>query len=217
MRYFIAIYLFLVLTGGVVLGFRGSKFEKPPLWIFPDMDYQPRYKPQSYNSFWPDGRDDRVPPAGSVARGNALRKPEVFSAGYTYDVAENPPLFSGKTGAGDWYDGFPIPVDAKLMATGEEKFAIFCSVCHGRTADGNGITKQYGMTTTASLLSNRIIEMNEGEIFNTITYGKGTMGPLADKLTPRERWAAIAYLRALQLAANASVEDVPPGERNRLQ
>ena len=217
MRYFIAIYAFLVLTAVVLLGFRGTSFEKPPLWIFPDMDYQPRYKPQGENTFWGDGRDDRVPPAGAVARGNALEQERVFDVAYGYRRAENPVLFTGKTPAGDWQAGFPTAINAEIMTTGEEKYQIFCQVCHGRTGDGNGITKQYGMTTTASLLSNRLIGMDEGEIFNTITYGKGTMGPYGDKLTPEERWAVIAYVRALQLASQASIEDVPASERNRLQ
>jgi mono/diheme cytochrome c family protein len=94
---------------------------------------------------------------------------------------------------------------------------IYCYPCHGAVGDGNGITKQYGMVVTPSFHDDRIRNMPEGEIFNTITHGKNTMMPYADKLAPADRWAVISYVRALQRAGHASIDDVPLEQRGELK
>jgi mono/diheme cytochrome c family protein len=100
-------------------------------------------------------------------------------------------------------------LDEKFMQRGKERFTIYCAPCHGALGDGQGITKGYGMMTTASYHDDRIRQMAEGEIFNTITNGKNTMSPYADKLNPEDRWAVIAYVRALERARQGTVTDVP--------
>ena len=102
------------------------------------------------------------------------------------------------------------------MELGREKFTIFCTVCHGASGDGNGITKLYGIVMTASYHDDRLRQMAEGELFQTITLGKNNMGPYGAKLRPQERWAVVAYLRALQRAQNATAADVPPEKRAEL-
>jgi mono/diheme cytochrome c family protein len=102
------------------------------------------------------------------------------------------------------------------MALGHEKFQIFCSSCHGTTGDGNGITKKYGMIATPSYHDDRFRNMPEGEIFNTITHGKNLMGPYGAKLRYNERWAIVAYVRALQRAQTATINDVPQQNRKEL-
>ena len=89
--------------------------------------------------------------------------------------------------------------------------------CHGAQGDGNGITKKYGMAVVANLHDKRIVELTDGEIFNTITYGKGLMGPYGPNVTVEDRWAIIAYLRALQLSQLGTVDDVPEQMRSTLK
>jgi mono/diheme cytochrome c family protein len=95
------------------------------------------------------------------------------------------------------------------MERGRERYATYCAPCHGALGDGQGITRGYGMATTATYHDDRIRNMPEGEIFNTITNGKNTMSSYADKLSPEDRWAVIAYVRALERARQGTVADVP--------
>lgn len=216
MRYFIAIWIFVIIATVSILGFRSDRFEAPPVWVFPDMDIQARYEPQGKNEFFPNTMDDRPMVPGAVMRGYGFEEKEVFSADYQWDVAKNPSMYSGMKSDGSWYVGFPIDVTPEVMATGQKKYEIYCQVCHGETGDGNGITKQYGMAATPTYHDARLRGMSEGEIFNTITHGKNLMGAYGMKLRPEERWAVIAYIRALQLANNATVEDVPQQFRKEL-
>lgn len=209
MRYFIGIWIFLIVATISILGFRGDKSTSQPLYVFPDMDWQAKYLPQGGNQFFADGRNDRPVVPGTVGRGYGWEIKEVFSADYQDEVLQNPPLYSGKDADGEWLRGFPVEVTDEFMQLGKEKYAIFCAVCHGAAGDGNGITKQYGMAATPTYHDDRLRGQAEGEIFNTITYGKNLMGAYGMKLRPEERWAVIAYMRALQLANDASVEDVP--------
>ena len=117
---------------------------------------------------------------------------------------------TGKMGT-NWGTGFPVTVTGDLMERGKQRFNINCAICHGATAAGNGITKQYGLATVVSLQDERIRNMADGEIFNTITHGKNTMMAYGPNVTVTDRWAIIAYLRALQRSQNATEADVPPG------
>jgi mono/diheme cytochrome c family protein len=217
MRYVIAILIFAVVAVVSLAGFRGQKFTQPPLYIFPDMEWQKRYSAQGENSFFPDKRDDRPVVAGTVQRGYGWAEKEVFAGSYQYPPSQNQALFTGRKPDGSWYAGFPVRVDSAFLETGRQKFDIFCAVCHGQTGDGNGVTKAaYGMVTVRNLMEAYVTTQPEGEIFSTITYGKGKMGPYGDRLAPAERWAVIAYLHALQLAGNATKNDVPPEERAKL-
>ena len=216
MRYFIAILIFLIIATVSILGFRSDTFKKPPVWVFDDMDIQARYSPQGKNKFFPNHMDDRPVIAGTVGRGYGWGIKEVFSEDYSYEVAKNPTLYSGQDESGEFAKGFPLEITDEVMEMGQKKYDIFCAVCHGQTGNGNGITKQYGMAATPSYHDARIREMAEGEIFNTITNGKNLMGAYGPVLNPRERWAVIAYVRALQLSGNASVKDVPVQHRKNL-
>ncbi|MFO1450574.1 MAG: cytochrome c [Opitutaceae bacterium] len=203
MRYvYLTTFFVVVLTVGV-LGFRGCTATKPPLEVFPDMDRQGKYRPQAESAFFADGRTDRPLPMGVVARGD-LRA----------DVA----LYQGKGPTGEWVRGIPaaITVDARLLQRGKERYTIYCAPCHGALGDGNGITKSYGMGATPSYHDDRIRIQAEGELFNTITNGKATMLPYADKLEPSDRWAVVAYVRALQRARAGTVADVPASHKAEL-
>ena len=116
----------------------------------------------------------------------------------------------------EWARGFPVPITQELIEHGQKEYAIYCITCHGGTGDGNGVTKFRGMITTPSYHDDRLRDMAEGEIFNTLTNGKGLMGYYKDKMTEEDRWAVIAYVRVLQRAQNATVADVPQANRKDL-
>lgn len=203
MRYAYIILFFVVVATVSILGFRGSLSTRTPIEVFPDMDHQSKYKPQAASSLFADGRADRPLPAGVVARG---------------DLREDDHLNRGKLAKGEWAKGFPasVKVDAQFLVRGQERYTIYCGPCHGALGDGNGITKKYGMGSTPTYHDDRLRTMAEGEIFNTITYGKATMMPYADKLSPQDRWAVIAYVRALQKAQTGKVTDVPESHKAEL-
>jgi len=165
---------------------------------------------QTTSKFFADGRSDRVAPPGTVASsygpvGQPLRDDDF--------------LYLGKAPDGSFARGFPsaLKVDMKFLERGRDRFAIYCSPCHGAVGDGNGITKKYGMGATPSYHDDRLRKMVEGEIFNTITNGKGQMNPYADKLRPADRWAVIAYVRALQRAQTGTAADVPEDHKGDLK
>jgi mono/diheme cytochrome c family protein len=145
----------------------------------------------------------------TVAPSGGPRENLAFSQGPDY-------YDTGKMGD-HWGTGFPIDITPDVMRRGRERFSITCAMCHGATAAGNGITKQYGLATVVTLQDDRIRGMADGEIFNTITNGKNTMMAYGSILTVNDRWAVIAYLRALQRSQNASVNDVPQNERASLE
>lgn len=225
MRYFFMIWAFALVTTVFLLGFRGDKFEKPPLYLFPDMDIQAKYHPQADNAFYEDQRNDRQPVAGTVARGYAFELETVFAEDFNYPVDDNPAFYTGKNPEGDFVTGFPVKVDNDLLELGKEKYEIFCTVCHGPTGAGNGVVasdgSDYAMArgyfgNVANLTQQTYLDYEEGKLWDRITNGWNTMYPYKTKLTPRERWAVVAYLRALQVAANGTMEDVPENLRNQL-
>ena len=138
-----------------------------------------------------------------------LRPHLAFSEGTDY-------YNTGKMG-NRWGTGLPMEVTPELMHRGRERFNITCAMCHGATAAGNGIAKQHGLATVVTLQDDRIRGMADGEIFNTITNGKNTMMAYGSIITVSDRWAVIAYLRALQRSQNATIADVPDNQRAALE
>ena len=228
LRAFFLIFVLLGIAMVSVLGFRGQRTTNPPIMVFPDMDYQPKVRPQGLLGFFADNRGMRPPVPGTVPIGYEMPAPKspanvavpamsastphvdlAFSAGTDY-------VNTGKMGAA-WGTGIPVPVTAEFMQRGEQRFNINCAICHGPTAAGDGIVKQYGMATIVSLVDERIRNMSDGEIFHTITHGKNTMFGYGHNVTVNDRWAIIAYLRALQRSQNATPADVPPEARVELE
>ena len=224
-------FLIFLLTGVAIVavfGLRGQKSTGSPIEVFPDMVRQQKVRAQAPLGFFADGRGARLPVAGTVPMGyEPPQKSSEPSSGAEPVVAAmsaRPRLGfsggtdyynSGKMGA-NWGTGLPITVTAELMERGKQRFTINCAVCHGLTAAGDGITKQYGLTTVVTLQDERIRKMADGEIFNTITNGKNTMLAYGPNVTVADRWAIIAYLRALQRSQNATEADVPPEHRAEL-
>ncbi len=195
MRYFLLSFFLICVFVVSVAGFRGSTSRRPPIEMFDDMDRQLKLRPQKEFGFSADNRSSRLPVAGTIARGSHY---------------EDTPALTGRIpGTTNGVDLIPIPVTRKLLQRGQERFQINCLPCHGALGDGNGITKKYGMAVVANLHEARIVKLPDGEIFNVITSGKGLMGAYGANVVPEDRWAIIAYLRALQRSRLASVEDVP--------
>lgn len=166
-----------------------------------DMHDQPRYKPLAASTFFPDGRSARPIPAHTIAR-DELNDDDIIHTGGS---------------SGDFVDTIPIPVNQPLLRRGQEQYDIFCSPCHGRLGDGQGMVAQRGFHFPKNFDSDRLREVPPGYIFQVISNGYGGMGDYADQIPdPNDRWAIVAYLRALQLSRHATIADLPPAGRAQL-
>lgn len=210
---FILIFLAGVAAVVGIAGFRGHLSRKPPIEIFPDMNRQLKLRPQQPNDFFANGISSQLPPAGTIARSAPIRT--ITGPVYPYEEA---PANTGRiTGTTNFIATNLLPVTAQLLQHGQERFDIYCAPCHGRLGDGNGITKKLGlMPAVANLQDKRIVEMTDGEIFNTVTRGKNLMGAYGPIVPVEDRWAIIAYLRALQLSQLGSPDDLPPAQQGVL-
>jgi len=217
MRYIISIMLIGAALGAAVVGiagFRGGLSRKPPIEIFPDMNRQTKLRPMVPDSFLPNGVSSQLPPSGTIARSEPIQT----GSGPVYSF-EDAPVNTGRvTGTTNFVETNPLPVNGALLQRGHERFGIYCAPCHGKLGDGNGITKKLGlMPAVANLHDQRIVEMTDGEIFNTITHGKSTMAAYGPTMPAQDRWAAIAYLRALQLSWLGSTNDLTAAQQAALK
>jgi mono/diheme cytochrome c family protein len=211
LRYFFLAVALLVVGVVSIAGFRGEHSPKPPLEIFPDMNYQDKVKDQLPSAFFPDGNSARPPIDGTIA----LEMPaqdDYWSTGKWDDThwGDGIPVHEARDG------GRPLAIDAANMARGRERYTITCAACHGAVGDGKGITSKYGMAAVASYQVDRIRTMTDGEIFNTITNGKGQMFGFGYNISIDDRWRIIMYVRALQRSQNASFDDASPEEQKAL-
>lgn len=168
--------------------------EKPPLHPNPNMDSQPRYDPQAPSEFFADGKAMRTPVAGTIARGW---------------LRDDPMYYTGKNASGDFVRTSPVPTDMELLKRGRERYDIFCSPCHSRVGDGRGIMMQRGYIPPPSFHEERLRDTTDGYMFEVITNGVRNMPGYRDQIPVDDRWAIIAYLRALQRSKNATIDDVP--------
>jgi len=214
MRYFLAVFAVCVLATVGVLGFRGTHSRRPPLYIFPDMERQPKLRPQTVNASFDNGMSSRLPVAGAIARSEPIQVGDQL----VYPWQDSPVTTGRVAGTTNFVDVNPLPVTAEMLRRGQQVFDIHCAACHSKVGDGNGTPKRINaMAVVANLHDKRIVELADGELFNTVSYGKGLMQGYAGNLAVQERWAAIAYLRALQLARLGSLEDVPEAARGTLK
>ena len=214
MRYFLIIFGVCVLATMGILGKRGSHFRKPPMFIFPDMEWQLKLRPQKESSFFTNGLTSQMAVPGTIARSTPIRT----AAGQVYPYEDSPVNTGYVTGTTNFVENNPLAITAQLLKRGQQRFTINCSPCHGATADGNGITKKIGaMAVVANLHDKRIVEMADGELFFVISNGRNLMMPYGPNVTVEDRWAIIAYLRALQLARLGTIDDVAPELRANLK
>jgi len=214
MRYFLAIFALCVLATVGVLGFRGTHFRKPPLYIFPDMERQPKLRPQTANAFFDDGLSSRQPVAGTIARTQPIHVGDKL----VYPWQDSPITTGFVTGTTNFVELNPLPVTDELLHRGQQVFDITCAACHSKVGDGNGTPKRIGaMVVVGNLHDKRIVELADGELFNTISYGKNLMQGYTKNLPVQDRWAAVAYLRALQLSRLGALDEVPEAVRGTLK
>ncbi len=175
--------------------------EKPPIQVFPDMKRQPKYKSQAESGFFPDGRAARQPVPGTVAQGQ-LKGDE----GYYTGAADG--MYVGRN---------PLPITAELLARGQERYNVYCAPCHDRTGSGRGLVGQKSMWLANSLHDQRIKEMVDGELYQVVSYGRRSMPGYRFQIPAEDRWAIVAYVRALQRATSGTIEDVPADLRGELR
>lgn len=164
-----------------------------------DMHDQPKYESMEASDFFEDGSASRLPPEGTVARGQ-LREDEL--------------LYSGKLN-GEITGVFPYPITRDILTRGRERYNIFCSPCHDRVGTGRGIIVERGMKRPPSFHIVRLREADPGHFFDVITNGYGVMYSYASRVPVQDRWAIVSYIRALQLSQNATFGDVSEADLER--
>lgn len=165
-----------------------------------DMHDAPRYEAFEASSTFADKRASRTPPAGTVARGW---------------LRDDDALYTGKI-AGQTVDQYPFPIGREELVRGQQRFNIYCTPCHGRLGDGNGMVVQRGLRQAASYHQDRLRDEKLGYFYDVITNGFGAMQGYAEQIPVRDRWLIVAYVRTLQLSQHASVNDVPADRRGAL-
>lgn len=166
-----------------------------------DMHNQPKYVPLRGSTFFGDQQSARPVVAGTVARGQ---------------LREDTLLYTGKV---DGIDAtvFPFAIDERRLRRGQDRFNIYCSPCHARTGEGDGMIVRRGYRRPPSYHDDRLRNAPVGHFFDVITNGFGAMPDYAAQVDVEDRWAIAAYIRALQLSAHARIDDVPAGQRDRLR
>jgi hypothetical protein len=215
MRYFLVAFLLLGLLVVSVAGLRGSYSRQRPIQVFPDMDRQLKLRPQNVDSFFADGRSSRLPVPGTIERSSPFQMSDTDTNLVAYPFQDLPVNTGRVTGATNFVETNPFAITPKFINRGRERYTVNCAPCHGPLADGNGITKKLGMATVANLHDARIVRLGDGEIFYVITNGRNTMYPYGGQVPVEDRWAIIAYVRALQVSRLATVDDVPEPERSQ--
>lgn len=165
-----------------------------------DMQDQPKYKPLAPSRFFADGRSARPIPAHTIARD---------------ELNDNDSFHTGEIN-GAFLDTIPLAVNLQVLERGHDRYNIFCSPCHGEVGDGLGMVARRGFQIPANLHTDRLRAVPPGYIYQVITNGYGAMPDHGDQIPVRDRWAIVAFVRALQLSHHATLADVPPAEREQL-
>jgi mono/diheme cytochrome c family protein len=172
-----------------------------PIEVWPDMDRQEKYKAQTESPLFGDGRSNRRPVEGTVAVGY-LKENTVFTTG-----TEN----------GQWVGKSPVVVNAELLKRGQQRFNIYCAPCHDRTGQGQGIVPKKAAWIPTNLMEERVVGMPDGEIYSVIAHGRRSMPGYKYQVVESDRWAIVAYVRALQRSSLGTIEDVPANLRSELR
>jgi len=167
-----------------------------------DMDFQEKYDPQESSPLFADGKAMRQPVYGTVARG---------------ELRNNDSLYRGTTSDGDFIEKNPMEINMSTLQRGQQEFNIYCSPCHSRVGDGRGIMVEYNYAPPASFHSERLRTLPDGHIFDVITNGRRNMPAYGSQIPVKDRWAIVAYVRALQRSQNARLGDVPEELREQMR
>jgi mono/diheme cytochrome c family protein len=194
-----------VLLAGVLLaGCRGMETDNPPIHPNLNMDYQEKFQAQEYNPLFEDKAAMRKPVSGTVARGL---------------LKEDTEFFTGRTEDGEYVERVPIAVDRALVERGQERYNIYCSVCHGQAGSGQGIIMRgnYGYTPASSYHVERLRQVTDGYLYDVVANGVRNMPGYAQQIPVRDRWAIVTYIRALQRSQNAREGDLPESALAQIQ
>lgn len=226
MKYFFLAFVVAVLLVILLAGPRGRHSPNRPLEFFPDMVRQPKVKAQSPSAFFADGIGPRRPVDGAVPMGFEIPHASAFSQAANADAPTTPrdryafaagPGYYDTGKMGDhWGTGLPVEVTPELLARGQQRFNINCAVCHGQTGAGNGVTSKYGLNGIANYHDEKYLKYPDGRIFDVITNGYNTMMGYGANVTVADRWAIVAYVRALQRAQNIRADELPPAQAQAL-
>ena len=220
LRIFFSIFGFVAAAVILIAGVRGQKFSEPPIQIVPDMKHQSKYITQHPSDLFADGRGDRrriygTIPVGYVVPGKYYQTGVnnlTVSSGFA-----NSPTYKDTGIIGEFYgDGIPLEITKKFLERGQERYNIHCSICHDKAGTGMGVVKSLGLATVASLQNDLIKQQPDGQLFNTITHGKGTMGAYGPNIAVDDRWAIVAYLRVLHISQGSKAEILPASEREKI-
>lgn len=195
----------IILAALALASCRGTEQRHAPVHLNQNMDFQERYDAQEANAFFADNRSMRMPVPGTVARGM---------------LREDVRFFEGRNEDGSYVDALPVPTTMALLERGQERYGIFCTPCHGGAGDGEGIitTGGYGYTPAPTFHSDRLREeVGDGYLYDVITSGVRTMPAYGFQIPPADRWAVVAYVRALQRSQYATEGDVPPSIRAQIR
>lgn len=206
MRYFFLSFALVVVLVVSFFGFRGDYFSGAPLRLFPDMDDQDKVKTQKESDFFADGMGSRQPVAGTVPRGFEPNGVDhTFGEGHSFG---NTTLYIDTGKIGDTYgDGMPDELGLKpedmagFLRHGKERYEVSCMPCHGQAGNGKGTVAEIGIPTVANLMAFPKEKYPDGKMFEVITKGKGLMSGYGYNIPVNDRWAIIAYVRAMQSAA----------------
>ncbi|WP_427913517.1 c-type cytochrome [Ramlibacter sp. MMS24-I3-19] len=172
-----------------------------------DMYDQPRFDPNEGSTLWPDGRADRPPVPSTVVAA-------------TGDIAGTSSARRGREEAQDWRVAqqaqTPPPISRALLVRGQERYSIYCLPCHSPLGDGDGPVAQHGFPHPPTYHQARLRDAPDRYLFDVITNGHGVMYGYADRVPPQDRWAIVAYIRALQLSQDAPVAQLPPALRDKV-
>lgn len=193
-----------------------------------DMYNQPKYRPLAASAFWSDGRASRPSVAGTIAysggatagtsSGRLGTLPLPANEAPTYPVDDQGRVKANLTSNAPrpLTATNPLPINRETLERGRERFDIYCSPCHSVAGDGDGMIVRRGFPSPPSYHTDRLREAPDAHFYSVITNGYGMMYSYADRVAPNDRWAIVAYIRALQLSQNARVDDVPPERRAEL-
>jgi len=176
-----------------ISGCRGSLSEEPPVHPNPNMDAQHRFDAQEGTDLFADGRTMRPRVEGTIPHGQAKTDDH---------------LHQGKV-EGEWAASFPMDVTDAVLARGQNRYNIYCAPCHDESGSGDGIIVRRGMIPPPSFHDERIRTQPAGELYASVTTGIRNMPSYASQVNTEDRWAVIAYIRALQLSQNAPLEVIP--------
>ena len=182
----------LLMLAAILGACRGQPSEKPPIHTQYNMYWQDRFNAQQENSFFADRRAMRTPVEGTIARGH---------------LEDNLAYYQGIHDDGSYIDEIPTDVTRSFLERGQNQYNVYCTPCHGGVGDGNSTVSEYGFVA-ASLLDDHAREMPNGEIYSAIYNGINTMNSYRHQINVEDRWAIVAYVRALQLSQDAGEEDL---------